>query len=73
MDPMQFIMQALSGGNIQQSVQQMAQQNPQYAAMLNQMKSSGMTPQNFVLQYAKQSGVDIQPLLNMLRQRGAKF
>ena len=74
MNPMQLIMQAMSGqGNPQQMVEQIARNNPQANAMLNQMKQSGMTPQQFTMQYAKQHNINIQPMLDMMRRNGLKF
>lgn len=71
--PMQIIMQVLSGrANPQQMVEQIASQNPQAQAMLNQMKQSGMTPQQFTMQYAKQHNIDINPLLDMMKKNGLK-
>ena len=74
MNPMQLIMQAMSGqGNPQQMVEQIARNNPQANAMLNQMRQSGMTPQQFTMQYAKQHNINIQPMLDMMRKNGLKF
>lgn len=73
-NPMQMIMDLLSSGNNpQQMIQSLASQNPQLQAIMNQMTSSGMTPRDFVLQYAKQNNVNIQPLINMMNQRGIKM
>lgn len=74
MNPMQLIMQAMSGqGNPQQMVEQIARNNPQANAMLNQMRQSGMTPQQFTMQYAKQHNINIQPMLDMMRKNGLKI
>ena len=74
MNPMQLIMQAMSGqGNPQQMVEQIARNNPQANAMLNQMRQSGMSPQQFTMQYAKQHNINIQPMLDMMRRNGLKF
>lgn len=74
MNVMQMLMQAMSGqGNTQQIVEQIARQNPQANAMLNQMKQSGMTPQQFTMQYARQHNINIQPMLDMMRRNGMKF
>lgn len=68
---MQMIMQMLmSGNNPQQLANQIMQNNPQMNAIANQMKNSGMSSMEFLQQYAKQNGKNIQPLLNMLSQRG---
>ncbi len=74
MNPMQLIMQVMSGqGNPQQMVEQIARNNPQANAMLNQMRQSGMTPQQFTMQYAKQHNINIQPMLDMMRKNGLKI
>lgn len=68
---MQMVMQMLmSGSNPQQLANQLMKSNPQMNAIANQMKQSGMSSAEFLKQYAKQNGQDIQPLLNMLSQRG---
>lgn len=71
---MNNIMQMLmSGMNPNQIMQQMIQQNPQARVILNQMQQSNMSPKDYVMQLAKQNNVNINPMLNMLRQRGFKF
>lgn len=68
-NPMQMVMQMLmSGNNPQQLANQLMQSNPQMNAIANQMKNSGMSLTEFLQQYAKQNGQNIQPILNMLSQ-----
>lgn len=68
------IMQMLmSGMNPSQIMQNVIQSNPQAQVILNQMQQSGMTPQQFVMQLAKQNNININPMLNMLKQRGFRF
>ena len=68
------IMQLLMRGmNPNQIMQQVMRSNPQAQVVLNQMQQSGMTPQQFVQQLARQNNVNLNPILNMLRQRGIKF
>ena len=68
---MQMVMQMLMGGsNPQKLANQLVQSNPQMNAIANQMKQSGMSSAEFLQQYAKQNGQNIQPILNMLSQRG---
>jgi hypothetical protein len=50
----------------------MAQNNPNVNAVLQQVKQSGMSMKDFTMQYAKNNGIDIQPLLNMMSQKGIK-
>lgn len=71
-NPMNILMQMMSGGNPQVMLQNAMKQNPQLQAILNQQKQSGMSMEQYVRQVAKQQNVDIEPMLNMLRQRGIK-
>ena len=64
-----MILQLLSSGNPQQAVQNLMKQNPQFNAVLNQAKQSGSIEQ-YVRQYAQQNNIDLEPILNTLRQRG---
>lgn len=63
----------MSGQNPQMVMQNIIRQNPQAQVVLNQMKQSNMTPQQFVMQLAKQNNVNLGPMINMLRQRGYKI
>lgn len=72
--PMEVLMQMIAMGNNPQKItEQMLYQNPQVRTVFNQMQQSGLTPQQFVFQYAKQNNINIQPLINMLNQRGIKL
>ena len=73
-NPMQQMLQMLSmGNNTNQVVQMLAQQNPNVQAILNQMQQSGMTPQQFAMQYARQNNIDINQVANAFRKLGGKF
>ena len=73
-NPMNMLMQMLSmGNNPQQIIQSIIAQNPQVQAVFNQMQQSGMTPQQYAMQYAKQNNINIQPLVNMMNQRGIRL
>lgn len=73
-NPMQILMQMMSSGaNPQQIVQNVIQKNPQMNAVLNQARQSGMPMKDYVMNYAKQNNIDINPMLNALKQRGYKF
>ena len=52
---------------------QLIQQNPQAQILFNQMKQSGMSARDFTLQYARQNNINIDAIINSLRQRGVKF
>lgn len=70
---MNIMQMLMSGTNPNAIMQNIIQSNPQAQVILNQMKQSGMNPQQYVMQLAKQNNVDLNPMLNMLRQRGYKF
>lgn len=70
-NPMDIFRNMLSMGNDPQKIQQMVLgQNPQLKVLANQIKQSGLTPIQFVLQYAKQNNIPIQEnyLLSMCQQ-----
>ena len=52
---------------------QLIQQNPQAQILFNQMRQSGMSAKDFTLQYARQNNINIEAIINSLRQRGVKF
>ena len=72
-NPMFFLMSMLSGGNPQAHVQQIMQSNPQAQAIVTQMKQSGMTPKQFLNQYARQNNIDLTPMINLLGQNGIRI
>lgn len=73
-NPIQMIMQMMAtGNNPNQIVQQIMRNNPQANAIVNQMRQSGLPPKQFLEQYAKQNNVNLQPIINLLSQRGIKF
>lgn len=73
-NPMQQMLQMLSmSNNPNQVVQMLAQQNPNVQAILNQMQQSGMSPQQFAMQYARQNNIDINQVANAFRKMGGKF
>ena len=68
------ILQVMSNGQSpQQLITQTLQNNPQANALFNQMQQSGMSMKDFTLQYAKQNNINLQPILNMLSQKGFKL
>lgn len=73
-NPMQMIIQMLrSGGNPQQMVMNMMSNNPKAKSLLNQVKQSGMTNEQFARQYAKQNNIDIDSFVNDLKNGGVNF
>ena len=67
-NPLGMFQQFLSMGPNPQYVQQMIfQQNPQMQVLYNQMLQSGLPPVQFVMQYARQNNIPIQPeMLNSM-------
>lgn len=63
----------MSGMNPNAIMQNVIQSNPQAQVILNQMQQSGMSPKQYVEQLARQNNVNLNPMLNMLRQRGIKI
>ena len=60
---MQLMSMMRSGQNPSVVAQKMLQQNPQFNAIMNQVKNSGMSMKDFTMQYAKQNGIDINSLM----------
>ena len=66
--------QLINGGqNPQQIINNILMQNPQYQMIFNQIQSSGLSIKDYVLQYARQNQIDIQPMLNLMHQKGYKL
>ena len=61
------------GNNPQQIIQNAMQNNPNFNAIYNQMKNSGMSPEQYVRQYAKQNNINIDQMINTIKNRGFKF
>ena len=59
-----------SGGSPQQIAENVMRQNPQLNAILNQARSSGMSMRDFTMQYARQNGINLEPYVRMMSQRG---
>ena len=70
---MNIMQMLLSGQNPNQIMQNILRQNPQAQVILNQMQQSGMTPQQYAEQLARQNNINLNPIINMIRQRGMKF
>ena len=64
---MQMFITLLSG-----NAEQIINSNPQFKAILNQAQQSGSV-KDYVLQYAKQNGIDVSQFLDLAKQRGLKF
>lgn len=51
----------------------LAQQNPQVRALLNQKRQSGMSWQDMVNQIARQNNINLTPIIQGLSQKGIKL
>lgn len=70
---MNNLMQLLNMGvNPQQIVQNAIARNPQLQQTFSQIRGSNMSTKDLVLQIAQQRGIDINPMIQMLQQRGFK-
>ena len=67
-NPLGIFQQFLSLGPNPQIIQQaLFQQNPQMQVLYNQMTQSGLPPVQFIMQYARQNNIPIQPeILNSM-------
>lgn len=59
--------------NPEQVAQQMLQRNPQLNGVINQIRSSGMTPTQFLNQYARQYNINQNQIMQALRQMGMRL
>lgn len=68
-NPLGMFQQFLSMGPNPQMIQQaLFQQNPQMQVIYNQMQQSGLSPVQFVMQYARQNNIDPNMVNNMYNQ-----
>lgn len=67
-NPMMILQQYLKmGSNPNQLIQMMLQSNPFLAPIANQMFQSGMSPEQFVMQLARQNNVDPNVARNVMQ------
>ncbi len=60
-NPVEIFKRFMAMGKDPKQIEEMIyQQNPQLRVLANQMKQSGLTPVEFVMQYAKQNNIPIQ-------------
>lgn len=62
-----------TGQNPNVIIQNMIAQNPQLGVIINQQKQSGMDWKSFVMQLARQNGMDITPVLQSFQQNGIRL
>lgn len=73
-NPMNILLQMMQmGNNPQQIIQHMIKMNPQLQVPFNQMQQSNMSPKQYVMQYARQNNIDIQPLVDTMSKQGIKL
>ena len=69
-NPMQFMIQTLMNSkNPQQALQNMMMQNPQMGAIMNQVKNSGMSMEQYARQYAKQNNINIDNYTKLFNKK----
>lgn len=72
-NPMNALFQMMGkGNNPQQMVQMLMQRNPKFQQIMNQVKNSGMTTEQYARQYAQQNGINIDQMLNAMKKQGWK-
>ncbi len=47
--------------------------NPRLKPLYDQMKSSGMSEKEFVMSYARQNNINIEPIVQMFKNKGINF
>ena len=70
-NPMEVFKKFMAMGKDPKQVEELIyQQNPQLRIISNQMKQSGLSPVDFVMQYAKQNNINLEQnaVLNMYQQ-----
>lgn len=73
-NPLMFLQQFMQmGRNPQEIMSNLVRQNPQINMVLNQMNQSGMNSKQYVMQYAKQNNIDINPMINMMSSFGIRL
>ena len=59
--------------NVEQYLQNVAQQNPQVRMLLNQKQQNNMSYQDLVVQLARQSNINLTPYVQALSKQGIKL
>lgn len=59
--------------NVEQYLQNVAQQNPQVRMLLNQKQQNNMSYQDLVVQLARQNNINLTPYVQALSQQGIKM
>lgn len=61
------------GNSPQMITQSLISSNPQFQSIMNQIKSSVLTPQQFVESYCKQQNIDFNQVRQMANNLGIKI
>lgn len=73
-NPLETLSQMISSGqNPQQILQQILNNNPQVQNIVQQIQQSGQSPRDFVMYYAKKNNINLQPILQMMGQKGIRL
>lgn len=73
-DPLSMLNDLIaSGQSPQQIIQNIMTQNPQVKNILESIKQSGKSPQEFVKFFAQKNNIDLSPYLKALANRGIKL
>lgn len=67
-NPMQILQMLSQAPNKDQMINNMLQNNPNTQAILNMVKQSGMTPEQFARQYFSQNNIDVNSIMNMFKK-----
>lgn len=59
--------------NVEQYLQNVAQQNPQVRMLLNQKQQNNMSYQDLVVQLARQNNINLTPYVQALSKNGIKM
>lgn len=68
-----FFQYMAMGNNPQMIIQNMIRQNPNIQGVLTQMQNSGLSPRDYVLQFARQNNIDINSMLQTINNRGIRL
>lgn len=73
-NPLQMLTQLMGANqNPNMILENMMRNNPQTNVIMNQIQQSGMTPKQFLEQYAKQNNIDLKPYYQMFSNGGIKL
>lgn len=61
------------GNNPEMIIQNIVRQNPNIQGVLTQMQNSGLSPKDYVMQYAKQNNIDLNYMISAINNRGIKL